>query len=154
MTGLAVRRALQGLDRERLCARLIEVARAEATPPRVRYRLETRLEDLEQRLDSGGSDDADKAFRGDYMATRKRGAWVSFEFTGSAVALSATKWNGAGSAHLWIDGKYKGTVDFSASKDDFRRIVASYYWEASGAHSITLEVESGWISVDTFLVLR
>jgi hypothetical protein len=44
-------------------ARLIEVARAESTPPRVRYRLEAQLRELEDRLDTGGGTDVDMAFR-------------------------------------------------------------------------------------------
>lgn len=95
----------------------------------------------------------DAAFKDDYNATRTAGASVSFTFTGSAVALSATKWDGAGTADVYLDGKYKGTVSFSSGSTDVRRIVKSYYWEKSGTHTLTFKVRSGWISVDTFLVL-
>lgn len=95
----------------------------------------------------------DATFKDDYKATRTAGASVSFTFTGKAVALSATKWDGAGTADVYLDGKYRGTVSFSSNTTDVRRIVKSYYWEKTGTHTLTFKVRSGWISVDTFLVL-
>ena len=60
----------------------------------------------------------DGAFRDDYKATKAEGASTSFTFTGRAVALSATRWDGAGTADVYLDGKHRGTVSFDNGSTD------------------------------------
>ena len=89
-------------------------------------------------------------------ATR-RGASVSFRFTGRAVAIVAPKGSSRGSAKLYVDGVYKGTVNFHRSSWTPRIVVAARSWTTAGTHTIKL-VALGTaghprIDVDAFLVI-
>jgi hypothetical protein len=54
---------LQRVVQAVVVGRMIEVARSEAAPPRVRYRLDAHLDRLRERLDDRGGDEASQAFR-------------------------------------------------------------------------------------------
>jgi hypothetical protein len=90
-------------------------------------------------------------------ATRK-GASVSFRFTGRAVGIVAPKSASRGSAKLYVDGVYVSTVNFHRSSFTPRNVVAARSWSSSGTHTIKL-VALGTaghprIDVDAFLVIR
>ena len=90
-------------------------------------------------------------------ATR-RGASVTFRFTGRAFALIAPKGPTRGSAKLYIDGVYVTTVSLYRSVWVPRIVVTARSWPASGAHTVKLVVVGttghARFDVDAFGVLR
>jgi subtilisin family serine protease len=90
-------------------------------------------------------------------ATRK-GASVTFRFTGRAVGIVAPKGASRGSAKLYVDGVYVSTVNLHRSSFTPRNVVAARAWSTSGTHTIKL-VALGTaghprIDIDAFLVIR
>jgi subtilisin family serine protease len=90
-------------------------------------------------------------------ATR-RGASVSFRFTGRAVGIVAPRGVSRGSAKLYVDGVYVSTVNLHRTSWKPRNVVAARSWSTSGAHTVKL-VAVGTpghprIDIDAFLVVR
>ncbi|MFL5646633.1 MAG: S8 family peptidase [Chloroflexota bacterium] len=90
--------------------------------------------------------------------TTRKGASVSFRFTGRAVGIVAPKGASRGSAKLYVDGVYVSTVNFHRSSFTPRNVVAARSWSRSGTHTIKL-VALGTaghprIDIDAFLVIR
>jgi len=90
-------------------------------------------------------------------ATR-RGASVTFRFTGRAFAIVSPKGTSRGSAKLYVDGHYVSTVNLHRSTWIPRIVVAARSWSSTGSHTVKLVV-SGTVGhprvdVDAFLVLR
>ena len=90
-------------------------------------------------------------------ATRK-GASVTFRFTGRAFAIVAPKGTSRGSARLYVDGVYVSTVSLHRSSWTPRIVVAARSWSTSGSHTVKLVVvgTAGHprVDVDAFLVIR
>jgi hypothetical protein len=90
-------------------------------------------------------------------ATR-RGAAVTFRFTGRAFALIAPKGPTRGSARLYVDGVYVSTVSLYRSVWAPRIVVAARSWPASGTHTARLVLTGtpghSRFDVDAFAVLR
>lgn len=88
----------------------------------------------------------------------KAGASVTFQFTGSAVAVVAPKGPTRGSFKLYVDGVLLGTYSTHRSSTQARVVVAQKTWGTIGAHVIKLVVSgtSGHprVDVDAFLVMR
>ncbi|MFL5671321.1 MAG: S8 family peptidase [Chloroflexota bacterium] len=90
--------------------------------------------------------------------TTRKGASVSFRFTGRAVGIVAPKGASRGSAKLYVDGVYVSTVNFHRSSFTPRNVVAARSWSRSGTHTIKL-VALGTaghprIDIDAFLIIR
>ena len=89
-------------------------------------------------------------------ATR-RGASVTFRFTGRAFAIVAPKGASRGSANLYVDGAYISTVSLHRSSWTPRIVVAARSWSSSAAHTVRLVVvgTAGHprVDVDAFLVI-
>ncbi|HEX6868506.1 MAG TPA: S8 family peptidase, partial [Candidatus Limnocylindrales bacterium] len=123
----------------------ITPARYQESSPKVTYRGTWRS--LRTSSASGG--------RERYATTR--GASFTFRFTGRAVAVVAPKGTSRGSAKLYVDGVYKGTVNFHRSSWTPRNVVVARSWTTAGTHSIKL-VALGTaghprIDIDAFLVI-
>ena len=90
-------------------------------------------------------------------ATRA-GAWVSYTFTGRAIAVVSPKASNRGSVRVYVDGAYSGTVSTYRSAGQSRRLVVAKNWGDVGAHTIKLVVvgTSGRprFDIDAFVVLR
>jgi len=90
-------------------------------------------------------------------ATRA-GARATFTFTGRAVAVVAPKSASRGSAKVYIDGAYAGTVSLYRSSAASRVVVFAKSWSSSGRHTVRLVVAGTArhprIDVDAFVVLR
>ncbi len=90
-------------------------------------------------------------------ATR-RGATITFRFTGRAVALIAPKGPTRGSAKLYVDGVYVSTVNLYRSSSVPRIVVAARSWSNSGAHTVKLVVvgtaRHPRFDIDAFAILR
>jgi GH25 family lysozyme M1 (1,4-beta-N-acetylmuramidase) len=96
---------------------------------------------------SGGSD----------KYTSTKGAWAKLTFTGSSVAWVTPTGPGRGSADIYIDGVYKGSVSTNAASYHARQIVFAYSWATNGTHTIKIvcRATSGHprIDVDAFVRL-
>ena len=68
----------------------------------------------------------------------KSGAWVKFSFTGRAVALVAPKGASRGSAKVYVDGTYVGTVSAYRSSITVEVVLFARHWGASGSHKVKL----------------
>ena len=69
-----------------------------------------------------------------------RGASVTHVFTGRAVAIVAPISPTRGRAEVWVDGKYRTTVDLRSSTTRHRRVVYAISYAAAGTHTIQLRV--------------
>jgi serine protease len=100
---------------------------------------------------------ATAALGGRYRLTTRARASATYTFTGRSVAWVANRGTAFGSARVYIDGVYRGTVNLRASSA-WRRIVFSRTWASSGRHTIRI-VGSGTaghprVSLDAFVVLQ
>jgi subtilisin family serine protease len=90
-------------------------------------------------------------------ATR-RGASVTFRFTGRAFAIVSPKGASRGTAKMYVDGHYVSTVNLHRSTWIPRIVVAGRSWSSSGSHTVKLVVDGTAghprFDVDAFLVLR
>ena len=89
--------------------------------------------------------------------TDVKGAWAKLSFTGSSIAWIAQTGPTRGSASIYVDGKYIGSINLRTSSYQQRQIVFAYNWATNGAHSIKI-VSRGTaghpqISVDAFVRL-
>jgi beta-glucosidase-like glycosyl hydrolase len=66
------------------------------------------------------------------------GAKATYPFSGSSVAWVTATGPTRGSAKVYIDGIYKGTINLYSSTVVVRRIPFAYSWTASGSHRITI----------------
>jgi len=86
------------------------------------------------------------------------GRYVTFSFTGRAVAFLSYKSTTRGSVKIYVDGVYKKTVSLYSTTVRTRQLVFSYAWSAYGSHKLKLVVvgTSGHprVDVDGFAVLK
>ena len=68
----------------------------------------------------------------------KSGAWVQFSFTGRAVAVIAPKGASRGSAKVYVDGSYVGTISAYRSSSQSKIVLFARNWGASGSHKVKL----------------
>lgn len=94
---------------------------------------------------------------GRYIESSTAGDTVSYTFNGRAIAVVAPQYDGAGRVHLYLDGKYKETIDFGSSTTRARKILGSWTYGSKGTHTITLKVEGTQsrpsFGLDAFVVL-
>jgi subtilisin family serine protease len=88
----------------------------------------------------------------------RAGAWVSYTFSGRAVAVVAPKSSSRGSVRVYVDGAYLGTVSTYRSSGQSRMLVFGKNWGSVATHTIKLVVvgTSGHarFDIDAFAVLR
>jgi hypothetical protein len=81
------------------------------------------------------------------------GAVASYAFTGRGISLVAPTGPGRAKIKVYIDGKYRKTVNLRAASTHHRRIVYTAWFAGSGNHRITIKIAtSGKVQVDAFLV--
>lgn len=68
------------------------------------------------------------------------GASARFRFTGRFVAWVASRGPTRGSVRVYVDGRYKTTVNLHSATLSLRRIVWSATFATSGSHSLTLQI--------------
>jgi beta-N-acetylhexosaminidase len=66
------------------------------------------------------------------------GASATYKFTGSAVSWVAYRGPNRGSAKVYVDGTYRGTISLYSSIYYARQIVFGANWTANGTHWITI----------------
>jgi subtilisin len=85
------------------------------------------------------------------------GQWMSFRFSGRAVAWVATKGPGRGAARVYLDGVHVATIDLYASSNRYRQVVFARD-VTEGLHTLKVVVygtsRRPRVDVDGFLVLR
>ena len=100
---------------------------------------------------------ATSASGGSYRTTNRAGASATFTFIGRTVALAAKRGPLMGAVRVYADGVLIATVSETAATTQWRQIVLSRSWPASGKHTIRL-VYAGLTgrrnaNVDAFIVL-
>jgi hypothetical protein len=95
---------------------------------------------------------------GSTHASSTAGASATFSFTGRAVAWVAPVSSARGSARVYVDGGYVGTVKLTTSTGASRRVVFARSWSAVGRHTVRLVVvgTAGHprVDVDAFVTLE
>jgi hypothetical protein len=78
------------------------------------------------------------------------GAYVSYTFTGRAIAFVSTKASNRGRYEVYIDGVKVATLDDYSSTTKYRQVVYQTSWPATGTHTIKIRVlgTSGRARVD------
>jgi hypothetical protein len=86
------------------------------------------------------------------------GAAARFDFTGRGVALIMPRSRVRGKVSIYIDGKYRMTVDTYSRSSQARRVVYATSWTTAGKHRITVRVSGTrgrpTVSIDGFVVLK
>ena len=68
--------------------------------------------------------------------TTARGASVTYRFTGTGIALAATRGLGRGGAWIYVDGQYAGSIFLGSSTAQYRAIVFVRNWSTNGTHTL------------------
>ena len=93
----------------------------------------------------------------DRYATRA-GASVSFRFIGRAVAVIAPKGSTRGSAKVYVDNVYAGTISLYRSATVNRVVVFGKTWTTSGTHTVKLVLVGTAgrprVDIDAFAILQ
>ena len=83
---------------------------------------------------------------------------MSFRFTGRAVAVVAPRSRARGSAKVYMDGAYVGTVSLYRRTTAARSVVFGRSWTTRGTHTIKLvlvgTVGHPRFDIDAFAILR
>jgi len=90
---------------------------------------------------------------GHRLTSSRRGAKVVYRFTGESIGLVASRASNLGTAIIRIDGKVAATINLHRAPSAARQVV----WTRSlpsGEHTISVEVRSGTVVVDGFVVTR
>jgi lysozyme len=73
---------------------------------------------------------------GSLKYTTAKGAAATYSFTGSSVSWVAYRGPNRGSAAVYIDGVYKGTVDLYAATYSPKAVVFAASWGSNGSHTV------------------
>ena len=91
-------------------------------------------------------------------SSTRAGASVTFQFTGQAFGIVATRGPSRGQAKVWIDGAYLGVIDLHSAATKSRVVVLNRAWTARGSHTVKFVVvgTSGHprFDVDALLLMR
>jgi hypothetical protein len=86
---------------------------------------------------------------------RAANARARIVFSGRAVAIVAPTGPTRGSARLYIDGLYRGTISFRSSRGNSRVVVVSTTFPTLATHTVQLRlVGNGRVDLDAVVVLR
>ena len=87
-----------------------------------------------------------------------RGATVTHQFTGRAVGVVAPTSPTRGKVEVWVDNKYRTTIDLRSSTTRHRRVVFAISYAVAGTHTIQLRVLGTTgrptVSLDGLVILR
>jgi len=86
-----------------------------------------------------------------------RGASATYTFTGSSVGWVATRGPNRGTATVYVDGAYAGTINLGSSIYQWRRVVFARNWGTVGSHTLRIVVNGTAgrpvVDVDAFIRL-
>lgn len=113
---------------------------------------------LVQETDSGVTTTGDwkrvswsSASGGHRLTSSRRGAKVIYRFTGESVGFVAARASDLGTATVRIDGRRAATLNLHRTPSGVRQVVWTRDLEP-GRHTISIEVRSGTVVVDGFVV--
>jgi subtilisin family serine protease len=95
----------------------------------------------------------DSASGGYRLSSSKKGSKVIYRFDGGQIGLVAARASNLGTAIIRIDGKVAATLNLHRTPSAVREVV----WTrslSSGPHTISVQVRSGTVVVDGFVVTR
>jgi hypothetical protein len=95
----------------------------------------------------------DSASGGYRLVSSDKGAKASYRFEGESIGIVAAYAGSFGTATVRIDGKVAATIDLGRTPSATRRIV----WTkrlSPGRHIISVQVRSGTVILDAFVVTR
>jgi hypothetical protein len=75
---------------------------------------------------------------GSVAASTVAGASASYTFTGQAIGWVAVRGPTRGSAAVYVDGVYRGTINLNAATAVPRSVVYAMHWTANGTHTIRI----------------
>jgi hypothetical protein len=75
------------------------------------------------------------------MVSRTAGSSLSWTFTGSSVALAASRTAAAGRIKVYLDGSYAGILDLRTARTLNRQALWGRAWSASARHTVKFVVE-------------
>ena len=81
------------------------------------------------------------AFLGTLHSSSRKGASLSFSFTGRSLGLIAAKGPKHGKFTVYLDGRKVRVVDTLSSRRADRQLVYSYVWSTSAKHSVKIVVQ-------------
>jgi hypothetical protein len=87
------------------------------------------------------------------LTSSKKGAKVIYRFTGESIGLVAARASNLGTAIIRVDGKVAATINLHRTPSGVRQVVFARGLK-SGTHAISVEVRSGTVVVDGFVVTR
>jgi len=70
--------------------------------------------------------------------TWAKGAWAQYAFTGSSISLVAYRGPTRGSAAVYVDGKWRGTINLNSPTYAAKQIVYATSWATNGSHKIRI----------------
>jgi hypothetical protein len=73
-------------------------------------------------------------------ASSSAGAWVTYRFTGRAVALVTTRAATRGQVKVYVDNVYAATVDLRSTTTQYRAVAWTRRWTASAIHTVKFVV--------------
>ena len=83
------------------------------------------------------------------------GSSASYRFVGRSVAWVATYGPSRGSARVYVDGRYAGTVNLQRSATAYRKVAFARSWSSAGLHTLRVVVVATpgrpRADIDTFL---
>ncbi|OQB28721.1 MAG: Bacterial Ig-like domain (group 1) [Chloroflexi bacterium ADurb.Bin180] len=83
-----------------------------------------------------------------FIYTDNPGAWVSWEFRGSAVSVMYRRGVGGGQARVFVDGDEKALIDLSAGSTMWRRETVVNGLNPSVLHTVRVECVTGRVWLD------
>ena len=89
------------------------------------------------------------------LRSSRVGSWVTTTFTGNSVGWVTTTGPTMGRAAIYLDGSTMPaqTIDLSRASSATRQIVWSYDFGGTGRHTVKVQVLSGPVDLDAFVVL-
>lgn len=99
-----------------------------------------------------------RAYAGRVKYATRASAYAAFRFTGKSIAWIAPKSAGRGSARVYVDGIYRGTVSLYSRVTLARQVVFVRSWTTVGTHTIKIVVVGTYrhprVDLDAFATLR
>ena len=95
------------------------------------------------------------SFGGVLRHTSAEGASAAISFTGRGVTWIAPRFDGKGTARVFVDGVFQETVDLRRRSQQAQRMVFTRSWPTVGSHTLRIEaVGDGRIDLDAIGVLE
>jgi len=75
---------------------------------------------------------------GTLAATSNKGAWAQYAFIGTSISWVSYRGPTRGSAAVYIDGRWRATINLNAPTSVAKQVVYATSWAANGKHTIRI----------------